>query len=392
MEGDEKELEKVRKRLEEIIEHKFVSKPIPVSWLMFGILLRKMGKRTMLLSQCHAIGKLASVPDQELDAALWFLHHHVGIVMHFPEAGIKDIVICDPQVVFDSVTDLISKSFTREKVLCMKSQCHTFRDTGQFKLNDLQKLEVTTLPRAELVKLLEYLNIIAPIKSDKSSKQSEELIYFMPAVLEHAKDGELHMEQHARDPVPLMIRFKCGFVPVGVFCAMIASLVAQKDTWKLHKREGHSMYKNKVAFRVNGTFDVTLISKVKRYEIHIARMSTNEFQLEKMCRHALETVCDTLDQVTSRMKFKPDCSTPNKSLYELGFKCPEHPDDDHLVINRSTDLEKNTREEESLSAKSLWFEGKSTMICLEEDESIDFAETRSYAQQSLVWFGKVSQS
>ena len=389
MEGDDKELEKVRKRLEEIIEDKFVSKPIPVSWLMFGILLRKMGKPTMLLSQCHAIGKLASVPDKELNTALWFLHHHVGIVMHFPEAGIEDIVICNPQVVFDSVTDLISKSFTHEKVLYMKSQWHTFRDAGQFKLNDLQNLEVTSLPRAELVKLLEYLKIIAPIKSDKSSKQLEELIYFMPAVLEHAKDGELHMEQRARDPVPLMIRFKCGFVPVGVFCAMIASLVAQEDTWKLQRREGHSMYKNKVTFRVDSTFDVTLISKVKRYEIHIARISTIDSQLEEMCRDTLETVCDTLDKV---MKFKPDCSTPNKSLYELGFKCPEHPDDDHLVINRPTDLEKNSGEEVLLSAKSLWFKGKPTIICLEEDKSIDFSETRSYVPQSLVWFGKVSQS
>ena len=52
----------------------------------------------------------------------------------------------------------------------------------------------------------------------------------------------------------------------------------------------------------------------------------------------------------------------------------------------------------SLSAKCAWLnyhEGKSIMVCLEEERVIDFADTRlppSFAQQSLVWFGKVSES
>ena len=56
--------------------------------------------------------------------------------MHFPGVReIKNIVICDPQVVFDSVTDLIVNSFTREK------ECHIFRDTGQFSLKGLQNIK-----------------------------------------------------------------------------------------------------------------------------------------------------------------------------------------------------------------------------------------------------------
>ena len=78
--------------------------------------------------------------------------------------------------------------------------------------------------------LLEHLNIVVPIRPEyqSSSLQSDE-VFFMPAVLKHATEEELHMEQSLTDPVPLMIHFKCGFVPVGVFCAMIASLVAQDD-------------------------------------------------------------------------------------------------------------------------------------------------------------------
>ena len=92
------------------------------------------------------------------------------------------------------------------------------------------------------------------------------------------------------DSVPLMIHFKCSFVPVGVFCAMIASLVAQKDTlgWGLlEPRNGHNLFKNKATFDVNDAYNITLISKPKRFEIHIARISTTDRALEEICLHVV---------------------------------------------------------------------------------------------------------
>ena len=119
MTGGEEELKKVRKRLEDVIKQEFDDFSIPASWLMFSIFLRKMGKRTMSLSQCHEIGKRLEVRDT--NEALWFLHHCVGILMHFPDVEeIKNIVICDSQVVIDSVTDLIlnSLNFKQVKKVC----------------------------------------------------------------------------------------------------------------------------------------------------------------------------------------------------------------------------------------------------------------------------------
>ena len=101
MKGDDIELKKIRERLLEVIDQMFNDKFfIPASWLMFSIFLRKMRKRTMSVLQCREIGNRLEVENTE--AALWFLHHHVGILLHFPEVEeIKDIVICDPQVVFE---------------------------------------------------------------------------------------------------------------------------------------------------------------------------------------------------------------------------------------------------------------------------------------------------
>ena len=229
-------------------------------------------------------------------------------------------------------------------------------------------------------------------------------MYFMPAVLRHAEEEELHMKQKSVNPIPLMICFKCGFVPIGVFCATITSLVAQKDSlgWILQEPcKNHSqdniLCKNKATFRINAAYDVTLISKAKRYEIHISCISTtvtDKATLVEVCSHVLETVCDTLDQVISKMKYKQYLmSSFDRNVYELGFKCPEHPDSDHLVINRP---KKGWLDGPSLFAKCIWLnyhEGESIMVCLEEERVIAFAETSlpsSFAQQSLVWFGKVS--
>ena len=221
----------------------------------------------------------------------------------------------------------------------------------------------------------------------------------MPAVLRNANEEELHIKQSSTDPIPLMIHFKCGFVPIGVFCAMIASLVAKRWTL-LDPSYGHTLCKNKITFRINGAYNLTLISKPKWYEIYIACISTKVQPLENMCRHVLETVCDTLDHVISKMRYKQfSTSSPSDpTLYELGFKCPEHPNDDHLVIN----LPVSEEEVPSQSAKVLWLnhhERKSVMICqgrsIDGGKAIDLRDRRfswSFAAQSLVWFGEVSQS
>ena len=352
---------------------------------------------------------------RDTDEALWFLHHHVGILMHFSDVeDVKDVVICDPQVVFDSVTDLILNSFELKQV--SKFACDKFKKNGQFSFKDIQKIAKNSksdhLSLPELVKLLEHLNIIAPIRPGchSSSPQSDE-VYFMPAVLKHATEEKLYMERSSTDPVPLMIHFQCGFVPVGVFCAMIACLVAQEGTlgWiLLEPGDGHILCKNKVTFRINGAFNIILISKPKWYEVHIACISTTKKTLQEICQQVLLTVCDTLDQVISKMKYKQNLisSRFDQSLYELGFKCPKHPGDDHLVINKSKSVVPEVEGPPKVQAPiespvTRWFnypKNESLMICpLEGGKTIDLRDPKlalSFsAQPSLVWFGKeVSQS
>ena len=441
MNGDETELTAVRERLEHIIDCTFKGIKIPASWLMFSIFIRRMGCRTMNLSECRKIGNKLNVPD--IKVALWFLHRHVGILMHFPEVEeIKDIVICDPQVVFDRVTDLIVESFELSNV--RTNVWEEFKTTGQFSSENIQN-KSDSLSQLQLVKLLEYLNIIAPIRclpqadayqperhsltpglspqSDayqperhsltpglspqSDAHQAEKLPfasglcvqhqkYFMPAVLKHAEEEQLHMEQRSTDLIPLIIHFKCGYVPVGVFCAMIARLVAQEDTleWELlkpSKHGDHILCKNRVTFRMYCAYDITLVSRPKWYEIHvICDPEAIPFKtLGEVSQEVVHTVCDTLDEVISKMRYEHLTSfRSNETLYELGFKCPIHPDDDHLVINRPMPMKGVKASPQS--AKYLWLNylgKKSIMCCLGKGLVIGLPSSAQY----LGWFEKVSQ-
>ena len=402
MTGSEDEVTKIRKRLEEVILHEFNELPIPASWLMFGLFLRRMGKHLVSLSLCEEIGRRLQVSD--VREAIWFLHHCIGVLMYYPDVEeLNGVVICDPQIVFDSVTELILNTFKFESA--GKATCDKFKQTGQFRFSDIQKLSKNLksgiLPLPQLVKLLEHRNIIARISSpDSSAKESgaplsetpqsasrvpmcnESVVYFMPAVLPSAQECELNVSHNSADPAPLLIRFKSGIIPVGVFCASIASVVARKKLgWTLMEPQrsgtqcGYTLHKNCIAFRVNkfsGSYDITLISKPKRYEVHITVLRSPIGQpSHDICKHVLETVCHTLDHVISKNKQKQyltlsSSDSPTRSPYELGFQCPEHPQEDHMAVCRPS----SEQLDPSLSAANLWFgyfENNSTLLCLNEN-------------------------
>ena len=106
------------------------------------------------------------MPREETKVALWFLHHHAGVLMYFPNLPeLVDTVICDTQVVYDSATNLIVNTFRFGPV--PKAAVEKFRETGQFSLEDIRGATASVsgdyIPLRKLVKLLEHLNIIAPV-------------------------------------------------------------------------------------------------------------------------------------------------------------------------------------------------------------------------------------
>ena len=329
MNGNEDEMDGIRAVLERVIEKCFEKVTIPASWLLFSLYMRSKKVRTMSLKECEKLAKKAGISQSELQEALWFLHHRVGVLLYYPEVeALKGTVICDIQVVFDSASNLIRNTFTFDKV--GKSLSKKFREKAQFSLRDVVKATSghtdSLIPLDSLVKLLEYLGILTAIPPTPSADVDGEPTYFMPCVLKSARASELNVPSCSdSDPAPLILRYDCGYVPVGVFPSMITNLVSQqREGWEMIE-EG--LFKNKVQFQVGGDYDtVTLISHPRYFEIVVSRSSSFRTPTESLCAHVRSTIESTLNTVTSHMNYHFSMG------YKLGFECPTHPGREHFCV------------------------------------------------------------
>ena len=364
--GGVDEVREIRTFLEKGLQKHFKKLRIPAAWLMLSLCLRKRDKRIASLQSCLELAERLGMTAAETKTALWFLHHHAGVLMYFPNLPeLNDTVICNIQIVFDSVTNLIIKAFKFGQMGVSASE--KFMKTGQFSLKDIKSISGDYIPLDQLVKLLEHLNIIAPIiQSDPSPSQSSK-VYLMPCVLENVSSEEMrdfrNNDSNQLLPVSLLIRYECGFVPLGVFPATIANLVGQSS----HKLKliVKGIKKNRVQFQFGTDYDtITLISQPKYYEVSIKRLPITKTPTHEVCHAVREIIERTLKTVTSRMNYGFSMS------YQLSFACPSHPGRDHLCVVDSGETSPHI------------------MVCLKDPENREPVYMQS---QHLVWFGKVSK-
>ena len=105
--GGKDEVMMYRQLFEHLMANRFKKYAIPVKWFEFSICLKLLAnmKKTFAItfSDCLIIGSQLKMSKKEVQVALQFLHKYTGLVMYFPEnKKLKDIIICDPQVVFSS--------------------------------------------------------------------------------------------------------------------------------------------------------------------------------------------------------------------------------------------------------------------------------------------------
>ena len=376
MHGGSSEVDLVRKILERSLKKHFKKLSIPASWLVLSLCLRKKEERTASLESVLQLASELGIPRKEAMVALWFLHHYAGVLMYFPNLPeLKNTVICDNQIVYDSATNLIVNTFKFRSV--GKAASERFRKTGQFSLKDIREATAGVsgdyIPLEKLVKLLAFLNILVSfVKSSSTSLSSHTLsseeMYFMPSVLLNATHEEMASwwdDTHKQvSPAPLFITYQCGFVPIGVFPAMIANLTAERSL----KLRVKGIRKNRVEFQFGRDFDtITLVSQPTYYAVHISRRKITNCKTPtpEVCATVQELVESTLKSVTSRMNYT------FTAKYQLGFECPSHPGREHLCVVDNDDPPPHV------------------MCCQGDMDNLEAVDMQS---QHLVWFGKLEVS
>ena len=342
MDGGVEEVEAIKKMLNQAMERHFKPLSIPAVWLLLNLCLRMNKDRTASMKSVLELSSQFNMSAYETKAALWFLHHHAGVMMYFPNAPLlEDLVILDSQVVYDSVTFLILRamSFGNVGQVCSEN----FRKTGQFVFKDLiaamghasEKREEPQnkdlISPEKLIALLKFLHIIAPISGDQpthtSAEEEQDIVYLMPCVLRTASKHQL--DAIFNDPncplhiAPLMIRYKCGFVPLGIFPALVANLIRNKS-FRLVQRD---MMKNKVQFHHQPLKTlVSFLCYPRFYAIVISKLSVSDCDVHKECAAIRQQVATSLEQVGSHMNYG------NFVDYQFAFECPSHPGKEHLCV------------------------------------------------------------
>ena len=373
MTGGVEEVNKVRNILHTAMKTHFKKLRIPAVWLLLNQCLQMREKRTASFESCLELSSKFNMSAYETKVALWFLHHHAGVLMYFPDIPLlANLVILDSQVVYDSVTFLIVGAMSFDSVGQAKAE--KFRETGQFMMKDL--VEATNqvlgdiIPPEKLVALLEFLHMVAPIASIQDSVSStakeKEVVYLMPCVLCTASkeklDAMLTDKSRPESVAPLMIQYKCGFVPLGIFPALTASLIGGNKAFEVVEED---MRKNIVKFRFGDLkIRVLLLCYPKFYVIVISELPIVEHELHEECVALRKAVAASLEQVNSHMNYGFFLD------YKFAFECPCHPGREHLCVvdNESPKIMsccQNKKNRTSVAMKSshkIWFHKVSCSI------------------------------
>ena len=370
MDGND-DMDNIRKTIEDIIRSSFSQTEVPPSWLMFRILLILVGKPVVSLCLCRALASRLEMPTPVEDA-IQFFHHNIGSLMHYPEVeSVKDVVICDPQVIFDSISELVIDTFCVANRAIPPSVRNEFESKGFFTLKHIetttQRKRKSYLTPKQLVDLLKHLGILAEVQPEQSEESTK---FIIPAVLKNASEDDLTSDSSYQHSYSIMIHFDCGFVPYGVFCFVVARFISSQDTlvlpWKL--RKDLPIRKNRVVFLVDGRFDVVLVSQPQYLEIQLGQCRNTRrkaITITDMCPIVREQIVQTLNNVIVDMKYKLSIFTsePEKQPFIMAFPCSKKGHSGHLM-------------------KIIEEEGQPLYAqCLKDESEIDLSD-----HNQLVWF------
>ena len=201
--GSEEEIARYRKIIQRLVEERFRKYDIPASWLGLSICLKILATNRdtykVSFEDCAELGsRYFKLTRQEVRVALTFLHKYIGLVMYFPnDKHLQNIVICNPQVVFSSVSELTlsvydSSSRGKQHIAASLKQ-KKFKETGIFNPAKVEYPNESSdiMSIHDLVHLLVYLNIAAKITASADDAHSKPLAYendnqeeyFFPAIL-----------------------------------------------------------------------------------------------------------------------------------------------------------------------------------------------------------------
>ena len=171
---DEGAFQEIRSAVECIVEQHEFEMVSPSHWLIYSLALRRLKAEIISYEECFEVAKQCGITNrEELNEALHFIHTKMGLIRYFPFKHIKDLVIIQPQFLYDKISEPIVRTFTFKKA--GKKSADQFKHKGVFSLCDFEQIHrksdsAGTMKPVQFTELLKALHIAAPFEEGGDKK------------------------------------------------------------------------------------------------------------------------------------------------------------------------------------------------------------------------------
>ena len=236
----------------------------PVSYLILCLELQRIKVAVLKMDKFVHLASKFGISSDKINHLLHFLHFRIGIIQHYDVDHLSEIVIKEPQVLFNKVTDLLVKTFLSESM--KMNQRASFCEKGILEVSVLENLmdkSKDTITTEQFLAFLVHLRLAV-----RFTDRNGILKYFIPSVLNHVQSSVC--EERKTDIAPLAICFQQGHCPQGLFGVLISHLVSSEE---VHSNisfdlSDDKIYQDRVTLLVNCCEDVDEIS-LRKHLSHI---------------------------------------------------------------------------------------------------------------------------
>ena len=313
--GEDADFQVIRQTINsKIIQSRRFQIKYPVSYLLFCLELRNENKDVLTREGCAVIAaKFEIKGEEEVTKMLLFLHHRIGIIRYYDIEGLRHLVIKEPQVLFNKLTELIVKTFPSSPALLPNDL-----DRGIVEAAVLDQIlrEDCQMTTKDFLCLLVHLRIITSFTDDETLK------YFIPAVLIHLQGSD--KDEKKSKISTLAIGFMCHHCPKGLFGTIVCHFMSQE----ISKNQGQdvtfsllkdSIFRDQVCWKVyksreiQGT--VSLKMNLSHIEVTFCPDENEDFKsLAPICNNLRLILLEAIHQSLKHLRYNPGKVVPVESF------------------------------------------------------------------------------
>ena len=312
MYGSKQEISEFESFLAPIIRE-FPKVMLPRSFALFHLILQHKFEASGVCSVKEAVelGSGCGIRRPDVITVLGYLHKHLGTILFYKEVTeLQEIVIVNPNILFQCLTEIIMESFAGTRSHATGSA--RVREMGEisekviegFK-GILEGVGQSVLTPHHVICLLKHFKLL------QKMEREGEVVFFMPCLLKVNQEiiGSSY-QAVSSTPIPsLLIHFKGGYIPVGMFSALIVTLTTSHG-WKLDRQE---RYRNSVQFILK-LFILKLVVHPSFLEIRVEEVSGDMGKIHEVCVAVQEEIWSCLEQLSSELPHL-------EKQFNLGYLC-----------------------------------------------------------------------